>query len=203
MAFENLFIRTKKSIGGVQLDGVISESHKNSVRLTSNPVELGADITDHSIIEPKIISIRAMVTDSPLGTAAFGEIVDRVSGFFGTATSDNQTRSQSAYNALVSLMEQREPIEIQTKLVLYQDMVITNISTIQDKDSSRIVEMIIDAKEVRIVETETAQLSPETLNAGTTRQQASPPNNRGRQEAQTPVSSTQKSVLKKGLDWLL
>ena len=53
MAFENLFIRTRKSLGGIQLDAVLSESHNNVVRTTKNPVELGADITDHSIIEPK------------------------------------------------------------------------------------------------------------------------------------------------------
>jgi hypothetical protein len=29
MAFENLFIRTKKSIGGIELDAVISETHTN------------------------------------------------------------------------------------------------------------------------------------------------------------------------------
>ena len=57
MAFENLFIRTKKSIGGIELDAVLTETHNNQVRLTKNPVELGADITDHAVIEPKRLNI--------------------------------------------------------------------------------------------------------------------------------------------------
>ena len=84
MAFEQLFIRTQKSLAGVELDAVISETHNNNISLTKNPIELGADITDHAIIEPKKINIVAQVSDTPLGTAALGEIVDSVTGFFGT-----------------------------------------------------------------------------------------------------------------------
>ena len=116
MAFENLFIRTKKSIGGIELDAVLSETHVNQVRLTKNPIELGADITDHSIVEAKRINIVAQVSDNPLGSAAFGQIIDLVTGLFGTSTTQNITRSNAAYAAIVQLMETREPIEIQTKL---------------------------------------------------------------------------------------
>jgi len=62
MAFENLFIRTKRSIAGVQLDAMISEAHDNSVRLTKHPIEKGADITDHAVVEPKRITLNGVVT---------------------------------------------------------------------------------------------------------------------------------------------
>lgn len=201
MAFENLFVRTKKSIGGTQLDAVIIEDHVNSVRLTKNPVELGADIVDHAIVEPKRITIVAEVSDTPLGTAALGQIVDTVTGLFGTSNTSNITRSNAAYNQMVALQEKREPIEVQTKLKLYTDMVIVGLRTTQDKDSSRIASMVIDLEEVIIVETQVVQLSAEALQAGSARDRGTPADNKGRQEATTPGSSTNKSVLKSVVDF--
>jgi hypothetical protein len=202
MAFENLFIRTKKSIGGIELDAVISETHTNQIRLTKNPVELGADITDHAVIEPKKINIIAQVSDTPLGTAAFGQIVDLVTGLFGTSTTQNITRSNAAYNAMVQLMEEREPIEVQTKLKLYQDMVITSLSVTQDKNTSRIVLMNISLEEVLITESQIVKLTPEQLQEGSAREQATSAEKKGRQEPVTPSETTNKSVLKSITSWV-
>lgn len=202
MAFENLFIRTKKSIGGVQLDAVLSETHNNSVRTTDNPVELGADITDHSITEPIQLKIVAEVSDTPLGGAAFSQIVDLVTGLFGSSTSSNVTRSNAAYNALIQIQNAREPIDVQTRLKLYKNMLITNINVIQDKDTSRIVRMNIELKEVIITSSVVVQLSAEQLAAGSPKEQAQSAVKRGRQEAKPVSEATNKSVLKSVIDWV-
>jgi len=202
MSFENLFIRTEKSIGGIQLDAVISESHTNEVSLTSNPVEFGAEITDNAVTQPKKVNILAQVSDTPMGLAAFGQIVDLVTGLFGTSTTDNITRSNAAYNAIIQLQEEREPIEIQTRLKLYTDMVITKVTTIQDKDTSRIARMSIDLQQVIITQSEIVQLTEEQLRAGSAREQASPAEKSGRKEAIEPPADTNKSVLKTIIDWV-
>ena len=202
MSFENLFIRTQKAIGGIQLDAVISESHVNKVSLTNNPVEFGAEITDNAVVQHKQINILAEVSDTPLGVAALGQIVDLVTGLFGTSTSENITRSNAAYNAVIQLQEEREPIEIQTKLKLYTNMVIKKVATIQDKDTSRIVRMSIDLQQVIITQSEIVQLTEEQLRAGSAKEQASPAEKSGRKEAVEPPASTKKSVLKVGIDWV-
>lgn len=203
MAFEQLFIRTQKSLAGVELDAVISETHNNNIGLTKNPVELGTDITDHAIIEPKKINIVAQVSDTPLGTAALGEIVDSVTGFFGTSTSQNLTRSTAAYNAIKEIMEQREPIEVQTKLVLYKDMLITSIDVTQDKDSSRVVLMNISLEEVLITNSELVEFDPDDLLEGQVREQTSSAQKRGRQEAKAANDAVSKSALKSIVGWIL
>lgn len=202
MAFENLFIRTKKSIGGIELDAVLSETHVNQVRLTKNPIELGADITDHSIVEAKRINIVAQVSDNPLGSAAFGQIIDLVTGLFGTSTTQNITRSNAAYAAIVQLMEIREPIEIQTKLKLYSDMLITGLSTTQDKNSSRIVLMTLNLEEALITESQIVKLTPKQLKQGSAREQGSSAESKGRQETVTPNSTVNRSVLKSVTKWV-
>jgi len=203
MAFENLFIRTQKAIGGIQLDAVISESHVNEVSLTNNPVELGAEITDHAVVQPKRLNIVAQVSDTPMGLAAFGQIVDLVTGLFGTSTTDNITRSNAAYNAIVQLQEAREPIELQTKLKLYTNMIITNVSVQQDKNTSRIVRMSIDVQQVIITQSEIVQLSEDQLQAGSAKEQASPAEKSGRKEAVEPSAATNKSFAKILFDWIV
>ena len=202
MAFENLFIRTKRSIGGIQLDAVLSESHNSAIRITRNPVEFGADITDHTVIEPKKLSIIAEVSDTPLGVAAFTQIVDLVTGLFGSSTVSNLTRSNAAYNALVQLQESREPIEVQTRLKLYKDMIITGIDVTQDKDSSRIVNMNMSLEEILITESEVVELSPLQLQEGSARQQGSPADKNGRKEPITPSNTVNRSVLKSLSNWV-
>lgn len=202
MALENLFIRTKKEIQGIKLDAVLYEQHDNTVRLTRNPIEVGADITDHAIVEPKVIRIVAEVSDTPLGTAAFGQIIDNITGLFGTSTSENLTRSQTAFRALVQLQEQREPITVQTKLQNYENMMITRIVTPQDKDSSRSATMTITCEEVIITESQIVALTAEQLEPGATQEQAQSPSNRGRQNTTTPTDATNRSVLKTVYDWI-
>jgi len=128
--------------------------------------------------------------------------VDLVTGLFGTATTDNITRSNAAYNAMVQLQELREPIEVQTRLKLYKDMLITGIATTQDKDSSRIASMNISLEEVLITESEVVQLTPAQLEAGSPREQGSSAEKKGRQEAVVPSETTKTSVLKSVIDWV-
>jgi hypothetical protein len=203
MAFENLFIRTIQSLEGVQLDAILSETHNNNVRITKNPVELGADITDHAVIESKRLTMVAQVSDTPLGTAALGEIVDTTNGLFGTATSDNLTRSEAAYNSLVTIMELREPIKVQTKLVDYPNMIITSINTNRDKDTSRIVRMNITLEEVLITESQVVKLESRQLEEGSPREQGTSAESKGRQEVITPSSTTSTSALKTITDWVV
>jgi hypothetical protein len=202
MAFENLFIRTKRSIGSIELDAILSEAHSNRVSLSTNPIELGAEVTDNATIEPKRLKLVAQVTDTPLGLASIGQIIDSVTGLFGSATSKNLTRSASAYNAMVQLMELREPLQIQTKLKLYENMIITDLSTSQDKNTANVVLMNITLDEALIVESEVIKLNPEQLLAGSPRQQASSADRKGREEALDPSDTTKKSALKAITDWI-
>lgn len=202
MAFENLFIRTNKSIGGIKLDAVLQEKHVNELSVTKNPVEFGAEVTDHSRIEPKQVSVLAVVTDTPLGFAAVGELVDRISGIFGSSTEENVTRSVAAYEAMVALQENRVPLDLQTRLVLYKNMIITKIEVVQDKDSSREVVLNMSFSEMLIVNTEVVQLPPSQLQSGSVREQGSSPDSRGVLSGIIPNDPVDASVLKQVKDFI-
>lgn len=179
--FNNLFIRKNREIGGVQIDNVTLERLTNSVRPTNNPVELGVEITDHAIIEPIQYSLNGVVSDTPLGLAALGEIVDNVTGLFGDSTGEGLTRSQAAYALLVQLMNQREPLIVQTGLVLLQGMLITNIDTSRDKDTSGALFFSMFLKEIIIQDTQFFERPESDFTDDTTKARAATQTELGRQ----------------------
>ncbi|AWK42592.1 hypothetical protein LGZ99_21710 [Photorhabdus temperata] len=50
-----------RSIGEFQLDAVTVESHSSTLRLTENPIESGASIADHAVLEPKEITVTGVM----------------------------------------------------------------------------------------------------------------------------------------------
>ncbi|HDU8689486.1 TPA: hypothetical protein RG737_002282 [Morganella morganii subsp. morganii] len=50
-----------RSVGEFELDAVTVEGHESNMRLTENPVESGADIADHAILEPKEITVTGVM----------------------------------------------------------------------------------------------------------------------------------------------
>lgn len=195
MAIQNLFIRPERSIAGIKIDGVLYESHSNTADVTKNPVESGADITDHVIVQPSVLVIRGVITDTPFVGILSPELIETTQRLFGFSTPSGDTRSQQGYAALVDIQQRREPIVIQTKLVTYNNMIITSLRVNQDKDTSRIVDFTLEATEIIIVNTEIVAIPYEQLEPGKVAQQASSTVESGRVEA-VPVEANT-SIAKK------
>lgn len=203
MSIQRLFIRSRRSLGGVEFDAVLREDHSNKISVTKNPVEFGADISDHAIIEPKSLTIIAEVSDNPLfDLGNIGAIIEPITNIFGSSTESNTTRTKAAYSTLTSFMESREPIEVQTKLKNYTDMLITNISTSQDKDTGQILNMSITIEEILITESETIEISSSQLEPGVTTQQAQSAEKPGRKEAKESTTDDNKSFINTVKDWV-
>lgn len=208
MALENLLVRTKRSIKSdnveVVLDAVIVERFDDEYQATTNPVELGAEITDHVIKLPKRYSMDAVVSNTPLGGAAFEQlgdtIVDGVTGFVGDSTGTGLTRAQQAYRSLVLIGDTLEPIDVQTGLDLKRNLIIERISSARNKDTSGALFFTMDLRQVIIVETEVLERAADTLR-GPERMGAATPVNQGRQ-LQQELPQDNRSILAKGLDLL-
>lgn len=201
MALENLFIRTNRNIGGIQLDAVISESHSHTARVTNAPIEVGPDVSDHVIIEPSGLEINGVVSDTPLGLAALDVLSESIFEVFGTEINNGGTRSQKAFDAMIALKNAREPIIVSTKLKEYQNMIVTKVTTEQNKNSSHIVDMRISIQEIFItesefVEIEKGQVSEDVANSATST------NDRGRVDQVEPEETKQSSWLVSISDWV-
>ena len=179
-SFFGLFTSTNRKIGSFTADSTLSEDHDSTIEITSNPVELGADISDHAIILPKIININGIITDNPM-------TLEGAIDFFSGSTS----RSKGGWNDLLKLQEKREPLEVQTGLKLYKDMILTNLKTKQDVKTSAVLNFTAQLKEIRIVNTEFDVHPPGSLADGDTTSQATSPSIKGQiQGAALPIDSS-------------
>ncbi len=195
MALQNLFIRTKRDFAGIKLDAVLSEDYSSPITLTKNPVEFGAEITDHAIIQPKKYTLQGVVSNTPLDIAgALGSIVDSVSGAFGDSSGTNKSRSQSAYEVLQEIKNAREPIEVQTGLGILENMVILDIQVNQTKTTSKAIYFTAPMEEVIITNTQVLTFPASSL-AGSTKSQGASPVDLGIQQPQVPSASQGSSIL--------
>ena len=150
MALANLFIRTKREFAGISLDAVLTESFSSPITVTKNPVEFGANIADHAIIQPKKYTLTGVVSNTPLSlTGAVGQIIDNISGLFGDSSGSNLSRSQSAYEALQAIKDEREPIEVQTGLGHLQLIKVSSNLNLQLQAKGRVLpQAYLDYKDI-------------------------------------------------------
>ena len=105
----------KAIINGFTLDAAITENHNYDSEVTSYPVEIGGDITDHVRARPVTVDMECVVSDTPIG------IMQQI-------RSGTTLPSDDALAALLGMRSAREPVTIETSLKTYTNMVLQNFS---------------------------------------------------------------------------
>lgn len=139
-------VLVKTNIAGFFFDAVIREEHTSSLKITSHPVQTGANITDHSFVEPKVLTMEILVSDA-LDSLMVGQ-------FDG----DN-TKSVNAYRALLDLQESRIPVSVLTRLALYDNMLIENITAPDDSKSRNGLRCTVTLREIFVVDVAKTKVS--------------------------------------------
>lgn len=131
-------VLVKTNIAGLFFDAVIREDHTSSLKITSHPVQDGANITDHSIVEPKVLVMEILMSDA-LDSLMVGQF------------SGDNTKSVNAYRMLLDIQESRLPVSVLTRLALYDNMLIENISAPDDSKSLYGLRCTVTLKEIFVV----------------------------------------------------
>ncbi len=115
----------------IELDVTVEETHNVATRVTTNPVQNGAEVANNAINDPIRLSVVGGVTNTPLLTQVgnFGGSVAGITGLFSGSKGRIGTRVQSAYEALLTLQREQILITVDTGLRSYTNMILTNIST--------------------------------------------------------------------------
>lgn len=144
-----IYGETFNQIGVMQVDVTVRESHSMGSQVTDKPVEDGTVINDVVILNAARVSISGIMTDDRLGTS----FTDK-------------------WNALLELRRSREPFTVVTSLAVYEDMIFENISCSRDVSTAGAVFFDADLKNVRIIQSETAQVPVKAIPAGSRAQKA-------------------------------
>jgi hypothetical protein len=165
-------IYVKTNIGGYFFDAVIKMEHNSTLKITSHPIQLRSNISDHAYIEPNTLTMDIMMSDVAT-SAIFNQF------------SDGSSRSVSAYNLLLTLQSNRQPLQIHTRLKTYQNMLIEQITAPDDVKTLYGLKATVRFKEIFVANVSQVKVSKQTQVTGKT--------NKGQQQPIEP----QPTVLRK------
>lgn len=137
-------IRT--GIEGLEFDVAPSETHNRAWKVTDNPVERGAPVSDHIDADPATLTIEGVVTNSPIGLDAEGA---------------RPGRAERWWNDMLALLDQLTTVTVVTGLDVYRNMAVTSLSTTRTAMDELRVSMSL--KKIRLVESRSIQIPPDVL----------------------------------------
>jgi hypothetical protein len=147
----------KTNIGGYFFDAFLRVEHSSSLKITSHPVQSGANISDHAYMEPVTLVMEVGMSD-----AMDSLIPNQFKGF--------DTKSVTAYNVLTDLQESRVPFEVHTRLKHYTNMLIENISTADDFKTMNGLRCTVTMKQILLVDVAKTTVSARNQATGSTQQ---------------------------------
>jgi hypothetical protein len=162
-------IYLKTNVGGYFFDAVIKFEHQSNLKITSHPVQTGSNIADHAYVEPSVLILEIGVSDA---------MQSYINGQF----SDGSSWSVSAYQTLLKLQSDRLPLQIYTRLRTYKNMLVEQISALDDVKTSYGLKASVRFKEIFVVDVSKVKVSARPQTTGAT--------NRGTQQPAS-VSETQ------------
>lgn len=131
-------LRPARSIG-VIIDGVtIEEIARDELEITKHPVEIGAQITDHSYRQPSEVMIRTGWSDS-----------GNLPGY-----------ANAVYDQLLTLQASREPFTIVTGKRTYTNMLIASIAQTTDAATENSLIASITCRQIIFAYTQLTQVAP-------------------------------------------
>jgi len=196
MTVQKLYIGASRSIDIFSLDATLSESHQSELTVTDHPVEFGAAVSDHAVLQPVVVTVVGEVTDTPMSARANdnGEIVFAANDLFGSSTNESKTRAIVAYEAFEEMQRNRRLVSIQTGLRLYDNCLLLSFLSHQETSTGNAVGFVLRFKRIIIADTETISVQSTRfqelqLQSGATRAQGASTESSGRKEPMPPEDS--------------
>ncbi len=159
----------KTNIAGYFFDAILKTDYSRSLTITSSPVMLGANLSDHAYVNPVELIFQIGMSDTARSI---------INGQFSGGTS----RSLNAFRVLAELQEQRAPLNVMTRLGSFRNMLIESIAVPDDYTTLYGLRATVTMKEIFIAQVGTAKVSARPHVTDTT--------NLGMVQPQTPDAST-------------
>ena len=212
----------KSKIAALELDAAISIDINTTSTVTSNPIEEGADVSDHVKTENLKISLEAIVSESPINlkSAAAGLLAGVGTSFLGSAAKGfaataiqtglssiagliaNRGQNdiqypEKSYNYLRELQTKREPFTAVLNGKSYDNLIITSLSKPEKAEQGGSLFFSASFEQIRIVASKTV-LIPKSQIKGDRAASAAGKAKLGKQGT-TETASKKSSILFKGL----
>lgn len=165
MSLLTMLTRVPPEICGYTFDAVLEDELEFSVDLPTYPIESGAEITDHRIINPIRYRIVIAISNTPLqqnfsdlGLSMAGGLVSNltdnplvasIAGLSaGFLASSDGTRASAALETLIGILEYSKPFDVQCGDITLEDMVITRITRRKTPENENALEAVLELQEL-------------------------------------------------------
>ncbi|QDX92072.1 hypothetical protein EEL30_06630 [Brevibacillus laterosporus] len=136
----------KTNIGGWFFDAFLRSTHTSRLNITQHPVQTGAALTDHAYLQPKELTMEVGMSD-----VAEGLIPGQFTGSW--------SRSVHAFKVLQELQALRVPLQIHTRLGLYQNMLIEELTAPDDFTTLSGLRCTVTMREIIVAQVRTVKIS--------------------------------------------
>jgi hypothetical protein len=121
------------------IDASIKEEHEAEIEITKHAVEKGVKITDHARPKPRVITVDAIVSNTPITPAQI------------TQMSLGMSPAQSARAFLLDLWKTPRIVTITTGIEVYRDMLMASHKETRDAKTGDVYLATMKFEEVRFV----------------------------------------------------
>lgn len=144
-----VFTQNPASVSGLLgvVDAYPEEYHNYEVSTTNYPIETGGTLTDNAYVEPRILTMRAYVSEF-LPSA---DTIVKVNG---------RSRAIEAWERIREVASRREPVTVVTLIETYPNMLITAMNPVVNESTGYSLVFDISFKEVIFANTQITQLPP-------------------------------------------
>jgi hypothetical protein len=132
IAITNILFTSGKSIGGIQVDAFVKETHKMSAELSSHPTETGTVISDNIVNNPEELTIEGSLGQTSL--------------FLSDITSYSLSRAHVIDTQIIQLMTLKLPVVVITGLRVYDNMVITSYDVDRSAENGQSLEFSMELR---------------------------------------------------------
>ena len=185
------------SVGAVELDLILDESHSKNAQVTENPLQEGRAVSDGIYLELREGSLTGLVSNHSINHSVPPDrqtaegLLDKAENY------QLENRAKQAWEDLKSLMDSKQLVTIVTSLEVYDNVAITSIETERDGDTGDALEIKVGFKQVQKVQLRedkvTAQVQPENMDSDINRL-AAVGTNSGQQVAGQPTEAEMKQL---------
>lgn len=165
----SLLFKSSRSISTISGYITLSETTKDELEITQQPVQTGATITDHAFLKPTVLSMQIQfdrtntlaALSSTLGSfignsigGALGGVIGGVAGGLQAAIGavNNDVLAQT-YQILLTLQSSRQPFSISTPKRIYNSMLFQSLGLVTDKKTENVLSISATFQQIIIVNT--------------------------------------------------
>lgn len=132
-----------RTIMGLFADVTVEEKHKDELKITEHPTEVGAPINDHAYKEAPEVSMKV----------GWSESAGKLNGLVGDSFLSGNTSLNIVYQTLLQLQESAVPLVISTGKRLYTNMLIKSLGCSTDLQTENVLMIDLTFKKINLVQT--------------------------------------------------